>query len=66
MKIFINDSEFSCPEQSSLKDVLENNGIPLVNIAVAVNNTVISKVQWEHTPLTDGSRITIIKAVQGG
>lgn len=66
MKIFINDSEFSCPEQSSLKDILENNGIPLVNIAVAVDNTVISKAQWEHTPLADGNRITIIKAVQGG
>lgn len=66
MKIFINDLEFSCPEQCSLKDALTSNNIELVNIAVAVNSTVISKSQWEHTPLIDGSRIIIIKAVQGG
>lgn len=35
-------------------------------IAVAINNRVIAKTQWEHTRIVDSDRITIIRATQGG
>lgn len=66
MQIFINDSPVTCPENSSLSEILSANGIPVQNIAVAIDNTVIPKAQWETTPVCDGSRIMVIKAVQGG
>lgn len=66
MQIFINDSPVTCPENSSLSEILSANGIPVQNIAIAIDSTVIPKAQWETTPVSDGSRIMVIKAVQGG
>lgn len=66
MKIFINDVPVSCPEDITLQEVLQNQSIPLVNIAVAIDNTVIPKTQWEKTIVQEGNNILIIKAVQGG
>lgn len=66
MQIFINDSPITCPENSSLSEILSANGIPVQNIAVAIDSTVIPKAQWDTTRVGDGSRIMIIKAVQGG
>lgn len=66
MQIFINDIPYSCDENCSLTELLSRQGIQPVNIAVAINNTVIPKNQWDTTLLTDHSNIIIIKAVQGG
>lgn len=66
MQIFINDHETTCKENSTLKDILLAHDIPPLNIAIAVNNTVIPKVQWDTTPIQNGNKIIIIKAVQGG
>ena len=66
MQIFINDSPVTCPENSFLSEILSANGIPMQNIAVAIDSTVIPKAQWETTRVSDGSRIMVIKAVQGG
>ncbi|MEQ7801422.1 sulfur carrier protein ThiS [Pedobacter sp. ASV1-7] len=35
-------------------------------IAVAVNQTIITKSDWPHHFLKDGDRVTLIKATQGG
>lgn len=66
MQIFLNDSPVTCAENSFLSEILTANGIPMQNIAVAIDNTVIPKTQWATTPINDGCRIMIIKAVQGG
>lgn len=66
MQIFINDTLATCGKNSSLQDILTENNISPVNIAVAIDNTVIPKKEWATTFVQDGSRIIIIKAVQGG
>jgi sulfur carrier protein len=38
----------------------------LQGIAVAVNETVVPKLQWEQFLLSENDSVTIIKAVQGG
>lgn len=40
--------------------------IPTGNIAIAVDFNVIPRPDWGKTVLQDGSKIIIIKAVQGG
>ena len=35
-------------------------------IAVAVNNTVVSKTNWDSYELKENDKITIIRATQGG
>lgn len=35
-------------------------------IAIALNGRVIRKSEWAETPLSDGDRIEIVRAMQGG
>jgi sulfur carrier protein len=35
-------------------------------VAAAVNETVVPRGQWASTPLSDGDRVEILTAVQGG
>lgn len=66
MQIFINDTPTTCGENSSLQEVLAENNISPVNIAIAISDTVIPKTQWAATCMQDGCHIIVIKAVQGG
>lgn len=66
MEIFINDVSVSCPDKSTLQEILQHQSITPVNIAIAIDSTVIPKSQWAVTVVKDGSHILIIKAVQGG
>lgn len=34
--------------------------------AIALNGALIRKDQWQSTALTDGDRVEIVRAVQGG
>ncbi len=54
-------------ENSSLVKALEQNGInSQKGIAVAVNNAVIPKAEWQNKILNENDKITIIRATQGG
>ena len=53
-------------EVMSLEEVLERRGVPTGNVAVALDFTVVPRGEWERTMVRDGSRIIVIKAVQGG
>ncbi len=66
MQVFINDKSFECTPGTTLPEVLEANAIPTGNIAIAVDFNVIPRPDWGKTVLQDGSKIIIIKAVQGG
>ena len=66
MQVFINDKSFECAPGTTLPEVLEANAIPTGNIAIAVDFNVIPRHDWGKTVLQDGSKIIIIKAVQGG
>ena len=59
MQVFINDKSFECTPGTTLPEVLEANAIP-------VDFNVIPRPDWGKTVLQDGSKIIIIKAVQGG
>ena len=66
MQISINDKTFECHAGATLPEVLEANNIKTENIAVAIDFNVIPRPEWGKTILQDGSKIIIIKAVQGG
>ena len=66
MQVFINDKSFECAPGTTLPEVLEANAIPTGNIAIAVDFNVIPRPDLGKTVLQDGSKIIIIKAVQGG
>jgi sulfur carrier protein len=35
-------------------------------VAAALNETVVPRAQWPSTPLTEGDRVEVLTAVQGG
>ncbi len=66
MQVFINDTPIECKKQLSLAQLLAVQQIHPINIAIAIDNTVIPKAQWDTTIIQENTRIIIIKAVQGG
>ena len=66
MKILINDDEIQF-SGNTLDELLTENGfINNSGIAVAVNETVIARKDWEAYSLKEGDSILIITLSQGG
>lgn len=67
MKIILNKENFELEKNTSLSELLNSANINVFNgIAIAVNNSVVRRDNWNNTILKDGDKVTIIKAVCGG
>ncbi|WP_222707246.1 sulfur carrier protein ThiS [Pontibacter qinzhouensis] len=67
MKIFINNQpeELQLPQTVSV--VLDLLQLPHTRgIAIAVNNQIVPKIQWDAHQLQENDKLTVIKATQGG
>jgi len=51
---------------TTLAKLLEQEGLSGAGQAVAVNNRVVSRKEWDGYRLCDGMKITVIRAVCGG
>ena len=65
MKLMVNDEAVEVDDQTTVAALLESLGFPEKGIAVAVDWAVIPRSDW-HTALTDGARVEVVTAVQGG
>lgn len=65
MKIIVNDEAVEVDDQTTVASLLERLGFPEKGIAVAVDWTVLPRSDWQTT-LTDGARLEVVTAVQGG
>lgn len=67
IEVSINQQTFQLPETGTLADVL-----PLLHIqqadgvAIAVNQVVVSRGEWEQYALRAGDSVFVIRATQGG
>ena len=67
MEISINNVKTTVEEATSLANVVQSNaGENTKGIAVALNQNVVSKTDWDTTVLHQNDTIIIIKATQGG
>ncbi len=67
MKIYVNNKLQEIPDQAKITDTLDILKISsLKGIAIAVNNSVIPKTEWETHELLNNDKITLIQATQGG
>ena len=66
MKISINHHEIEVETGANLADVLAANGYDGPGTAVAIGSKVIRKPERATTILSEGTEITVIKAVCGG
>lgn len=65
MKVNVNNN----PTETSavnIKQLAEQLNLPAAGVAVAVNNTMVPRTDWENTAIVEGSDIVIVKAFCGG
>jgi sulfur carrier protein len=62
----VNDTAHTFGPNSSLASLLAQLNISQKGIAIAVNNQIISKTEWDRHELAEGENVLIIKATQGG
>ncbi len=66
MTIYINDLPMEFEENSTLNDIISTmNNLPK-QIAIALNNTIITKSNWEKTICKNGDKIVVVELVCGG
>jgi sulfur carrier protein len=65
VKLTVNDEAVEVDEHTTVAALLESLGFPEKGIAVAVDWSVVPRSEWEIA-LTDGARVEVVTAVQGG
>ena len=65
MRVTVNDEEMQVDDSTTVTGLLERLGIAEKGIAVAVDWTVVPRSGWDTT-LSEGARIEVVTAVQGG
>lgn len=65
MRILVNDEEVEIGEQTTVQALVDDLGYPEKGIAVALDWTVLPRSDWQ-TVLSEGARVEVVTAVQGG
>jgi sulfur carrier protein len=67
MRVWLNKQACECPPATNLASLLGQEGLAdRQGIAVAVNQSVIARADWECTHLAAEDQVLIIQATQGG
>lgn len=67
MTIFINKEKKEISDNTDIINMLQQSGFKNIKgIAIAINNEVIPKTNWQNHLLRDQDNITIITATAGG
>lgn len=64
--IRVNDTAIEIDESTTVSQLLEKTNTTPDGIAVAINNSIISKANWSSKQFNTNDNILIIKATQGG
>ncbi|MGF1693299.1 sulfur carrier protein ThiS [Photobacterium kagoshimensis] len=66
IQVSVNDKPMTCPSALSLSALLVLLDMPLQATAVAVNEDIVPRHQWDSTLLSSGDRIALFQAIAGG
>ncbi len=66
IKIVLNKKEIELKDNSTITMLIENMSIETTGIAIAVNNKVIRRNEWQNYILKNNDIVIVIKAVCGG
>ena len=68
MNVVLNGEPRDLPEGATLSDAIDASGAPddRRGVAVALDGEVVPRGQWEWIALSDGARVEVLQAVQGG
>ena len=65
MIVIVNERQVEVDEQTTVAALLESLGFPDRGVAVAIDFSVLPRSDWATT-LSDGARLEVLTAVQGG
>ena len=65
IKVMVNDEAVDVDERTTVADLLVKLGISEKGIAIAVDWAVLPRSEW-HLTLSDGAKVEVVTAVQGG
>lgn len=63
--ITVNGEDVEVDDTTTIEGLLETRGFPEKGIAVALDWSVLPRSEWDQM-LSDGARIEVVTAVQGG
>jgi sulfur carrier protein len=68
MKVVLNGSDAEFAPGATVREAVEALDLPAEGrgVAVAVDAEVVPRTEWETHELTDGARIEVLRAIQGG
>jgi sulfur carrier protein len=66
VQVWINGKPGELADGARVPDALTLLGVPGTGVAVAVDGAVVPRAAWPDTVLTDGARVEVLTAVQGG
>ncbi len=68
MNVSVNGAPTALPEGATVATAVAALELPAAGrgVAVAVDAEVVPRGQWDATPLSDGARVEVVRAVQGG
>lgn len=66
MNVLVNGSTEQIESGTTVADVVKRWARSPIGVAVAVNEAVVTRADWPGTTLTEGDRVEILTAVQGG
>ena len=67
MKIAVNNNTYEISENTNIIKLLEIIEVSETQgMAIAVNNTVVPKLDWKNFILKEDDKVLLIKATQGG
>ena len=66
MKITLNNTQLIVADNCTLMQLIEQEELPLNNIALAVNNRLVLRNEWATTTFNEGDKIVAIVAAYGG
>ncbi len=68
MKVLLNGSEAELTNGSTVQAAIDALDLPASGrgVAVAVDAEVVPRTEWETHELTEGARVEVLRAIQGG
>lgn len=66
MQVYLNQKETEVPEGTTVKGLLDRQQIAVEGTAIAIDNKLVPKSEWDNRTLVPGDKITLIRATFGG
>ena len=68
MRVLLNGSEAELTDGATVQAAIDTLDLPASGrgVAVAVEAEVVPRTEWDNHELTEGARVEVLRAIQGG